>query len=239
MGKILYTIFIVAFCLPNNLGAQSQDKRAQYPGILLNSYFSVNVGYTAYSFSEKQLEPGYTAEAIHIPHGAIRILFGHQFNPYLSAQLSYMRPFAFVEYKNVNGSGKDYEVGMNVAGLTIKSTLPVSKKISVQAEAGMGVITRGGFIVINAPGVKDVVFISLLLGGGFEYQLNKNWSLSINTIWSPAHEKVNQPVTVFCSAGFNYTMRKLSPDKVARNTGFIFPKKTIQLGTLQTYWVMV
>ncbi|MFI5131939.1 MAG: acyloxyacyl hydrolase, partial [Chitinophagales bacterium] len=230
MGKILYTIFIAAFCLPNNLAAQSQDKRAQYPGILLNSYFSVNIGYAGYSFSEKQLEPGYTADAIHIPHGTLRILFGHQFNPYLSAQLSYMRPFAFVEYKNVNGNGTNYEVGMNVADLTIKSTLPVSKKISVQAEAGMGVITRGGFIVINAPGVKDVVFISLLLGGGFEYQLNKNWSLGINTIWSPAHEKVNQPATVFCSAGFNYTMRKLLPDRVARNTGFIFPKQTIQLG---------
>ena len=88
-----------------------------------------------------------------------------------------MRPVAFVEYKNVNGNGTNYEVGMNVAGLTIKSTLPVSKKISMKAEAGMGVITRGGFIVINAPGVKDVVFTSLLLGGGFEYQLNKNWYL--------------------------------------------------------------
>ena len=230
MGKIPYTIFITALCILNSLRAQSQDNRAQYPGILANSYFSVNVGFVGYSFSQKQLEPGYTADAIQIPHAALRILFGHQFNPYLSAQLSYMRPFAFVEYLNVNGSGTNYEVGMNVAGLTIKSTLPLSKKISVHAETGIGVVTRGGFIVINAPGVKDVVFISLLLGGGFEYQFNKNWALAINTTWSPVHEKLNQPATVFYSAGFNYTMRTLSSDKVSRNTGLIFPKQTIQIG---------
>src|SRR6185503_14815665 len=165
-----------------------------------------------------------------VPHPAVRILFGHEFNPWLSAQISYMRPFAFVEYRNVNGSGKDYEVGMNVAGLTIKSALPLSKDFSVTAEAGLGIVTRGGFIVINASGVKDAVYCSVLLGGGFEYKMNDKWKLTLNTAWSPANEKVRQPATIFLAGGFNYTMRKLSPEKVAKNTGFIFPKQMLQVG---------
>src|SRR6185295_5962068 len=131
----------------------------------------------------------------------------------------------------VNGNGTDYEVGMNVAGLSIKTSLPVSNKFAINAEAGMGIITRGGFIVINAPGVKDAVFTSLLLGGGLEYHLNKKWELTLNTIWSPANGKLKQPATIFYSAGFNYTMRPLSKEKVERNSknGFIFPKQTMQL----------
>jgi hypothetical protein len=53
-------------------------------------------------------------------------VFGHGFSKYLSAELTYMRPFAFVEYKNVNGNGIDYEVGMNILGLSLKATLPLS-----------------------------------------------------------------------------------------------------------------
>jgi Lipid A 3-O-deacylase (PagL)/OmpA-like transmembrane domain len=231
MGKISYTILVGVYCLFNNWSF-AQDKRAQYPPVLVNSYFSVNIGHINYSFSTKQLEPGYTTESIHVPHTAVRVLFGHKFNKYLSAQITYMRPVGFVEYKNVNGNGSDYEVGMNVAGLSIKSSLPVSNKFSLNAETGIGIITRGGFIVINAPGVKDAVYTSLLLGGGLEYQLNKNWELTLNTLWSPANGKVKQPATIFYSAGFNYTMRPLPKERVERNSnsGFVFPKQTIQVG---------
>src|SRR5258705_4723054 len=111
MGKILYIVLTGTFILFNSTRSFAQDKRAQYPPALVNSCFSVNIGYINYSFSKKQLEPGYTAESVHVPHTAVRILFGHQFNKYLSAQISYMRPVSFVEYKNINGSGTNYEVG--------------------------------------------------------------------------------------------------------------------------------
>jgi Lipid A 3-O-deacylase (PagL)/OmpA-like transmembrane domain len=232
MGKILYTSFIVIAVLVNSFCIFAQDKRTQYPPFLANSYFSINIGYISYAFSMRQLEPGYTAESVHIPHTAVRVLFGHRFNKYLSAQISYMRPVDWVEYKNVNGSHITYRVGMNVAGLTIKSSLPVSKNISISAEAGLGIITRGGFIVIDAEGVRDASFTGLLLGGGMEYQLNKKWELALSTVWSPAHKKTKQPATIFYSAGFNYTMCPLSKEKVERNanSGFIFPRQLIQAG---------
>src|SRR5688572_21943520 len=75
----------------------SQDKRAQYSPVLANSYAGVSIGYINYPFSALQLEPGYTAKEIRIPHAAVRvILFGHQFNDHLSAQVSYMRPVDWV-----------------------------------------------------------------------------------------------------------------------------------------------
>ena len=232
MGKTLHTSFIITSVLLNSFCILAQDTRTQYPPFLVNSYFGVNIGFINYAFSKQQLEPGYEAESIHIPHTAVRVLYGHRFNKYLSAQISYMRPVAFVEYKNVNGSHKDYEVGMNVVGLTVIPTLPVSKKISVNGEVGLGVITRGGFIVINAQGVKDAIFTGLILGGGIEYHVNNKWQLKLNTVWSTANEKVKQPATLFYSAGFNYTMRPLPKEKVDRNANsrFIFPKQLIQAG---------
>src|SRR5689334_15826467 len=128
MGKISCCgIIAVLFYCASALG---QDSRAQYPRILNNSYVSVRGGYINYSFSRKQLEPGYTAQTIHVPHAALRVVLGHQFNQYLSAEISYMRPFAFVEYGNVNNGGRDYEVGMNVAGLSLKTAWPIAKKMS-------------------------------------------------------------------------------------------------------------
>src|SRR5262245_50637877 len=122
-------------------GVFAQDTRTQYPAALINSYFGVDIGYINYNFSQKQLEPGYTAQSIHVPHAAVRVMFGHHFNKYISAQISYMRPVTFIEYRNVNGSGRDYEVGMNVTTLTIKPTIPISKNLELSAEAGVGIIT--------------------------------------------------------------------------------------------------
>ena len=233
MNKFLQTCFIIFLILFQGFFVLAQDNRAQYPSFLKNSYFGVNIGYINYAFSQKQLEPGYQAESVHIPHTAVRvILFGYRFNNYLSAQISYMRPVGWVQYKNVNGSRYIHEVGMNVAGMTIRSALPIAKKIAVISEAGLGVVTRSGFTIDNFVVVKDANFASLLLGAGVEYHLNRNWDLMVNTAWTPAYEKAEQPSTIFFSAGFNYTMRRLSRDKVERNanSGYIFPKNLLQVG---------
>lgn len=73
------------------------------------------MGYINYPFSAAQLEPGFVVESITVPHMAPRlILFGHQFNKYVSAQISYMRPVDWVTYKNINGDQSSHSVWMNV-----------------------------------------------------------------------------------------------------------------------------
>src|SRR3954464_8456580 len=80
------------------------DTRTQYPAFLANSYFSINLGFIGYAFSQRQLQPGFQAGSIDVPHVAARVaLFGHEFGKRLSIQGTYMRPVRYVAYRNVNG----------------------------------------------------------------------------------------------------------------------------------------
>ena len=128
----------------------------QYPPGLMNSNFGVSIGYIHYNFTAKQLEPGFSVSSITIPPIGVRVnLFGHRFNKYLSANIHYMRPVNWVIYKNVNGDNEEHSVWMNIAGLTLQSQLPLSKKVSLYGEAGLGIITRKGFKLNNSWAVKN------------------------------------------------------------------------------------
>jgi hypothetical protein len=212
--------------------AQPGEKRIQYPRGLKNSYFGINMGYINYPFSSAQLEPGFSVESIKVPHIAPRIiLYGHQFNKHLSAQISYMRPVDWVTYNNVNGDQTTHSVWMNVGGLTLAGHVPIHKKFSLFAEAGLGVITRKGFDINNTPVVKSATYATGLFGGALQYHLNRKWDLQLSTTWSPAHAKEKQPHTIFYSAGFNYHLKELSKEKVESNikSGHHFPKHFLEL----------
>src|SRR6266496_6755372 len=150
-NKFTLIIFIeFLFSIPGNF-IIAQDHRYQYPAVLSNSFTGVSIGYINYPFSNFQLEPGYGAASIHVPHTAVRIiLFGHEFNKYLSAQITYMRPVDWVEYKNVNNDNKRHTVWMNEVGLTGKIKSPAWKKFSLYAEGGMVLVTRRGFSINNS-----------------------------------------------------------------------------------------
>ncbi len=225
---------LMLLLLINSLAVMAQpgEKRIQYPRGLKNSYFGINMGYINYHFSKAQVEPGFTVQSITIPHIAPRlVLYGHQFNKYLSAQITYMRPVDWVYYNNVNGDQLQHSVWMNVAGLTLATQVPLHKKISLFAEAGLGIVTRRGFAINDVPVVRSAVYGTGLFGGAVQYHLNKKWDLQLSTAWSPANKKVNQPATTFYSAGFNYHMRALSPERVERNikSGYYFAKQLVQV----------
>ena len=191
------------------------------------------MGYIYYPFSSAQLEPGFTVQSVNIPHIAPRlILYGYRFNKYLSAQISYMRPVDWVTYKNINGDQKSHSVWMNIAGITVASQLPVHKKFSLFAEAGLGIITRKGFEINGIPVIKDATYTTLLSGAALQYHVNKKWDLQMNVAWSPAHAGNKQPHTVFYSTGFNYHLKELSKEKTESNvkSGYYFAKQFIQAG---------
>ena len=227
-------IIVAAFLMQGiKSDAQPGEKRIQYPGALRNSYFGINIGAINYRFSAAQLEPGYTVEKVQVPPMAVRlVLFGHQFNKHLAAQITYMRPVDWVKYKNINGNTKSHSLWMNVAGLTVAAQLPLEKKFSLFAEAGLGIITRKGFSINNNPVVKSATYASLLSGVSLQCHLNKKWDLQLSAAWSPANSTVKQPATVFYSVGFNYYMRPLAKEKVEQNikSGFRFPRQLIQIG---------
>ena len=211
----------------------AQDSRTQYPRFLSRSYIGLNMGYVNYPFSSLQLESGFQVESIRVPHLALQVLLiGHHITKNFSAQINYTRPVNWVEYKHLNGDQHIHYVRMNLAGLSAKYRLTLKKNLSLYGEGGLAIVTRKGFRFENMVFVKDASYASVLGGGGLEYRLNKNWDLKLSASYYPGREKNRQPHTVFYSTGFNYNMNPLSKERVERNanSGFIFPKRLIQVG---------
>ena len=216
----------------------AQDTRVQYPTFLSKAYFGVNVGYINYPFSNAHLETGYSAQEVTIPHIAARItLLGYRFNKYLSAQITYMRPVEWVTYKNVSGDPNEnkHSVFMNVGGLTFTSSVPISKKVSLFGEAGLGLITRQGFRDGINPAkeiIKNSNYASLLLGGGFKYHCNDKWDLMLSTVYSPANNNEKQPYSIFHSFGFTYNMHPLPIERINEKikAANFFPHRLLQIG---------
>ena len=216
----------------------AQDNKAQIPGFLQRAYFEVNVGAINYPFSEANFENNkyILSEAVEVPHIAARlVLLGYEFNKFLSAQITYMRPVLWVQYHYKDDSENIYQnsVWMNIGGLTIKPSLPIGEKFSVYGEVGLGLITRHGF---NGPDgnplISDARFGTFLLGAGFKYRLNEHWSLQMCSNFSPESKVHNQPYTSFIGTGFSYEFRKFSDKQLEKTaaTGYIYPKQWIQFG---------
>ena len=226
--------FVLLFVLAMGMELQTtaQSFRGQYSPAMKNTFFGVNIGSINYPFSSRQLLPGNTVGSVKVPHTAVRlVLVGHEFNKYISAQITYMRPVKWVEYRNVNNSNKTITVWMNVAGLTVAGKLPLSKKITLYTEAGLALIMRRGFSMNGQPVVNSASYGTGLFGANLQYKLNHKWDLQVGTTYSPANNKELQPHTVFHSAGFHYTLRELSPERVelVKKANYHFPKQTLSV----------
>lgn len=215
----------------------AQDERSQLPVFLQNSYFEVNVGSINYNFTKEQFTtlPGYDFQSVEVPHTAVRlVLFGYKFNKNFSAQISYMRPVYWVNYKyNHNNIYKKTSVWMNVVGLTAKAQLPLSEKVSVFGEAGLGIITRlGGVGSDGVEIVKKANYSSVLLGGGLKYNLSPKIDILLSGVYSPENKKVKQAATSFISAGFAYKLNPISGEKIkaAELINYKHPKHLLQVG---------
>lgn len=239
---LLHSTFFISFlCFSSTLF--SQDERAQLPAGLRNAYFGASVGAIDYDFSQAQIRtaPGYTFQSVDVTHPAVRlVLYGYEFNKYLSAQLTYMRPVNWVFYwhENANNTPATLErnsVWMNVGGLTLRPELPLTDKISLYGEFGLGVVTRHGFGEkddTTKPYVSNANYATVLSAAGVSYHLNNKWRLLLSATVSPKNEKADQPATSFISAGFNYKLQPISEKSLedGKQLGMIHPKQWLQIG---------
>jgi hypothetical protein len=212
--------------------AEAADTRTQYPVLLRNSYFSLNLGYIDYGFTNLQLEPGFSAESIETPRIAVRaVLIGHQFHRYLSVQAHYARPVLYASYHTINGEPGGHHVWMHFGGVTAKSQVTLSRRLSAYGEGGLGLTSRSGFEEGTTPVVPDAHFANLLLGTGIEYHVNQKWDLLGGTLYSQGNTAQNQPATWFTSGGFRYTMHERPAAVVDedRRAGYIFPEHIVQV----------
>jgi hypothetical protein len=225
---------LLLLCVARTAAAQpSEDTRTQYPRLLQNSYISINVGAIDQPFSQVQLEPGFRATSIEVPRLDVRVmLIGHEFNRFVSAQASYMRPLNYVSYTSVGAGDVDrHHVRVNFGAVTLKARAPVARRWSVYGEGGLGFTSRTGFNLGDTPVVTDAHYASLLLGGGAEYRLTPSWDVTGGVTFSPGRDEVRQPRTLFFSSGFRYTVRPLPADRVDanRDASVIFPRHLIQV----------
>jgi opacity protein-like surface antigen len=227
---VLRTTFGLAILL-QGFFVFGQDDRGQYPLLLRNSYIDFNLGYIDYPFSNSQLSSGSRAESIDVKHLGMRIILGHRFNKYLSAQIGYMKPLKQLVFVNVNGDESNHSVWLHEGTFSVLPQIPISNKLSIFGEVGLAVVTRRGFEINDTFIIDDTTYGAFLLGGGVEYELNKNWDLVAGAVYSPAKEKFNQPYSIFYSGGVRFSLNLLSADAVERNstTPFIFPRNVLQI----------
>jgi hypothetical protein len=230
------------FLLINFSAAFAQDERAQLPLALRNAYFGVSVGSINYDFDANQFQApaGYKFDHVIVNHAAVRIvLYGYEFNKYLSAQLTYMRPVSWVfyhYYKDYNTTNQTFNrssVWMSIGGLTLRPQLPINKHFSLNGEIGLGIVTRHGFDAEdNTTLVSDALYPTILLGGGINYHINDSWRLMLSLAYTPKEISVKQPANSFIALGFNYKLLPVSTKKleVASKTDYIHPKQWVQIG---------
>ena len=213
--------------------ALDQNERVRTSRFLTNSYAGLQIGSIGYAFSSTQLQPGFQVQSVQISHIAARVvLYGHDFNKYISAQVSEMRPVQWVMYKGVSGDMGTHTVWMNIGGLTAKARLPLSAKWSLFGEGGLGIVTRKGFDINGSPVVTGTSYATLLYGGGLDYSVNHKWDLLASVAVAPGNAASQQPSTVFYSGGFNYTLRRVPAEPAGPDSsnGPLWPKNLIQVG---------
>ena len=213
--------------------AAPEDTRTQFPAFMRDSYFSLRMGYIGYLFSATQLEPGFQAESIELPHPAVRVdFFGHRFTKNLSAQVTYMRPGQFVEYNNVNGKNGNHPVSNAYAGLTFVWDMPLNDKVSAYVEGGYGVTSRSGIVIGGKTALQPAFYGSALVGGGLTYQMTRTVDFLLGATYSPGRQAFAQPSTRMYTAGLRYNMRPLAAATVAdsRDGGFFFPVNILRAG---------
>jgi hypothetical protein len=211
-----------------------ENPRGRISRIVSNSYVGVQAGYIGYAFSNAQLQPGFQAQSVQVPHLVTRfVLLGHEFGKYVSGQVSEIVPGHPVTYQNVNGDQADHQLWMNnLAAFTAKARLPLGRKWSLYGEGGLGVVTRNGFKISQSTALNSANYATFLYGGGLDYRLADNWDIVTGVIVAPGHAAGNQPGAEIVTGGFDYTMRRLPEEPAGADSvnGPIWPKNIVQFG---------
>jgi hypothetical protein len=60
--------------------------------------------------------------------------------------------------------------------------------------------------------------------------MTRNWGLTAGATYTPGNRQIDQPRTLFTSAGFRYTMRRLTPAQLAAaEPSYVFPRQVLQV----------
>ena len=133
------TVNVVSRAQQSTPSASVENQRVRYSRFLSGTYIGVQLGSIGYAFSNAQLQPGFQAQSVQVPHFATRfVLFGHEFNKYFSGQVSELVPGHPVVYQNINGNLGSYDLWMNnIAGFTVRRACRCTRGGPCMAKAAL------------------------------------------------------------------------------------------------------
>lgn len=230
---------IFACCTHAFAQNQYKDDRSQLPAFFRNSYVGLTVGYPDFGFTNVNLENNFIATRIQNPYVGLRLYLGHYFNPYIALQLSLMRPIRWVHYSGILPNISN-SVWMSLFGITARPTWPITDRISLHGEAGLGIISRHGFDINKVTAVSHATIATLLTGAGLTVAITPNWHLGTELIYTLANHSQKQPPIFYGGLTFYYLITPTSSNNSTDNsTHYYFPLNFIQLGFFTNaffYW---
>jgi hypothetical protein len=115
---------------------------------------------------------------------------------------------------------------------TVKGRVPISPRLTLHGDVGLALSSRRGFALGATPIVRDDHVRSIVLGAGVDIHRTPHWDVVADVSYIPANEAHRQPRALYLAAGIRYTMRRLSPARLAAGarTDRLFPAHMVQVG---------
>ena len=224
--------FIVIVVLLSCSTACVADDRTQLPSFLQNSYFGVTGGLAHFAYTDASLEPNFHSTGISRDVFAVRLYFGHYFNPYLAAQIGFMGAIKRPQYHGVTAPHSANPVRTTFLNFTLKPTLPINDWFALYGEGGVTTVSREGFTTsTKTTALPDAFLVSPLTGLGAIVRLNQNWHIDMGTTYIWAHDSYHQPSALYALAGLYYLFTPAHhASQAVTPSRYYFPAHMVEFG---------
>jgi hypothetical protein len=200
---------------------------------LHNSYLGISVGKGFYGFGDDELKEPHTAQGVSSDLASGSVFSGHYFNKHLAFNLGYIRPFEWIKYNKLDNKDVSGSVRITLFTFTLRPTLNISRKLSVNGQVGPGYLTRNGLERDGETFIEDGGFLTFVTGGGLSYRLTKSFYADADVIYSFPRDSEKQPGLFYASVGVHYLVQRKSNDEKRdkpKDEKYKFPFRLIEIG---------
>jgi opacity protein-like surface antigen len=192
--------------------ASAERDRSELPGFINNSYLGVSFGMGSYGFGNDELKGSHEVREVSNKLTSGSVYSGHNFNEHLAFNLGYIRPLEWIKYEGLDNTDSSGTVRITLFTFTLRPTLKINSKLSVNGQGGLGYMSRSGIEQGGDTFIEDGEILTLVTGAGLSYQLANSWYADADIIYSLPRESENQPGLLYTSFGIRYLLKQ-QPDK--------------------------
>ncbi len=214
--------------------ASAERDRSELPGFINNSYLGISFGMGYYGFGNDELKEPHVAKKVNSDQASGSVYLGHYFNEHLAFNLGLIRPLEWIKHEGLDNTDSNGSVRITLFTFTLRPTLKINRKLSVNGQGGLGYVSRKGIKKGGDIFIDNAEIVTFVTGAGLSYQLGKSWYADTDIIYSLPRESENQPGLLYTSFGIRYLL-KHQPDKKIitderSSKKSIFPYRLIAVG---------